>query len=135
MGQTGDKTSRSSVFKEASVMVVMWFRIRFLYRTREACTAVLPPSSLGTHTEYPTCYCKDAINWWNSHAHIQKSTGSIFPVVFYVFNFLKKDLFIHERERERERERQRQGQREKQALCREPDVGLDPRTPGSHLEQ
>lgn len=23
---------------------------------------------------------------------------------------------------------------EKQAPCREPDVGLDPRTPGSHLE-
>ena len=27
--------------------------------------------------------------------------------------------------------RQRQRQREKQAPCREPDVGLDPRTPGS----
>ena len=26
---------------------------------------------------------------------------------------------------------QRHRQREKQALCREPDVGLDPRTPGS----
>ena len=33
---------------------------------------------------------------------------------------------------ERERERQRHRQREKQAPCREPDVGLDPRTPGSH---
>ena len=32
---------------------------------------------------------------------------------------------------ERERERQRYRQREKQAPCREPDVGLDPRTPGS----
>ena len=32
---------------------------------------------------------------------------------------------------DRERER-RQRQREKQAPCREPDVGLDPRTPGSH---
>ena len=30
-----------------------------------------------------------------------------------------------------ERERQRHRQREKQAPCREPDVGLDPRTPGS----
>ena len=37
-----------------------------------------------------------------------------------------------ERLRERERERQRHRQREKQAPCREPDVGLDPRTPGSH---
>ena len=34
--------------------------------------------------------------------------------------------------RERERERQRHRQREKQAPCREPDVGLDPRTSGSH---
>ena len=33
--------------------------------------------------------------------------------------------------RETERERQRHRQREKQAPCREPDVGLDPRTPGS----
>ena len=33
-----------------------------------------------------------------------------------------------ERERERERQRHRQREREKQAPCREPDVGLDPRT-------
>ena len=32
---------------------------------------------------------------------------------------------------ERERERQRHRQREKQAPCREPDMGLDPRSPGS----
>ena len=32
----------------------------------------------------------------------------------------------------REKERQRHRQREKQAPCRKPDVGLDPRTPGSH---
>ena len=36
--------------------------------------------------------------------------------------------------RERERERQRHRQREKQAACREPDVGLDPRSPGSRPE-
>ena len=35
------------------------------------------------------------------------------------------------RDTDRERERQRHRQREKQASCREPDVGLDPRTPGS----
>ena len=35
------------------------------------------------------------------------------------------------RDRERERERQRHRQREKQAPCRVPDVGLDPRTSGS----
>ena len=33
--------------------------------------------------------------------------------------------------RERERERQRHRQREKQAPCREPDMRLDPGTPGS----
>ena len=33
--------------------------------------------------------------------------------------------------RERERERQTYRQSEKQALCREPDMGLDPGTPGS----
>ena len=46
-------------------------------------------------------------------------------------NFLKKDfiyLLMRERERERVSERQRYRQREKQALCREPDAGLDPRT-------
>ena len=36
---------------------------------------------------------------------------------------------MHERHRERERQRHRQ--REMQAPCREPDVGLDPRSPGS----
>ena len=39
-------------------------------------------------------------------------------------------LFIHERHTQRERQRHRQ--RKKQAPCREPDVGLDPGTPGSH---
>ena len=32
------------------------------------------------------------------------------------------------------RERQRHRQREKQAPCGEPDMSLDPRTPGSHPE-
>ena len=41
--------------------------------------------------------------------------------------FFKNILFIYERERERQRPRQR----EKQAPCREPDVGLNPRSPGS----
>ena len=36
-----------------------------------------------------------------------------------------------EREAERGRERQRHRRREKQAPCREPDVGLDPRSLGS----
>ena len=33
--------------------------------------------------------------------------------------------------RDTERERQRHRQRKKQASCSEPDVGIDPRTPGS----
>ena len=33
---------------------------------------------------------------------------------------------------ERKRERQRHRRREKQAPCREPDVGLDPGSPGPH---
>ena len=37
-----------------------------------------------------------------------------------------------ERERLRERERQRHRPREKQAPCREPNVGLNPGCPGSH---
>ena len=36
------------------------------------------------------------------------------------------------RKRERERQRQRQRLREKEAPCREPNVGLDPGSPGSH---
>ena len=39
---------------------------------------------------------------------------------------------MRDRERERERGAERHRQREKQALCREPDVGLNPGTPGSH---
>ena len=37
---------------------------------------------------------------------------------------------IHREERERERQRHRQ--REKQAPCRDPDVELDPGSPGSY---
>ena len=48
---------------------------------------------------------------------------------FWLFFFLRFYLFIHERDRERERQRHRQ--REKQVPCREPNVELDPRTPGS----
>ena len=48
---------------------------------------------------------------------------------FVSCDFFLKKLFIHEKERERERQRHRQ--REKQAPRREPDMGLDPWTPGS----
>ena len=39
---------------------------------------------------------------------------------------------MRDTETEREREKQRHRQREKQAPYREPDAGLDPRSPGSH---
>ena len=44
--------------------------------------------------------------------------------------FLKIYLFM----RNAEGGGQRHRQREKQVPCREPDAGLDPRTPGSHPE-
>ena len=44
-----------------------------------------------------------------------------------LFFFLRFYLFM----RDTERERQGHRQREKQAPCREPDVGLDPGSPGS----
>ena len=45
-----------------------------------------------------------------------------------VFFFFK--IFIYLFMRHTEREKQRHRQAEKQAPCMEPDVGLDPRTPG-----
>ena len=47
--------------------------------------------------------------------------------MFFIFILLFLRLFIHERHRERMRRIHRQ--REKQAPCKEPDAGLDPRTP------
>ena len=43
----------------------------------------------------------------------------------WAFFFFLNFAFIH-------RDRERHRQREKQASYREPDVGLDPRSPGSH---
>ena len=51
--------------------------------------------------------------------------------VFFVFNFIY--LFMRDTHREREREREAQTQAEGEAgsiPCREPDVGLDPGSPG-----
>ena len=55
-------------------------------------------------------------------------------ISFLKLFFKRFYLFIHERHREREREGEREAetrQREKQAPCWEPDVGLDPGSPGS----
>ena len=48
-----------------------------------------------------------------------------------IFFFFLKILFIHEVHTQRERGAETQAELEKQAPCREPDVGLDPGTPGS----
>ena len=56
----------------------------------------------------------------------------------YGLTFLKKDfIYLFTRDIEGEGEvgeggRNRLRQREKQAPCREPDLGLNPRSPGSH---
>ena len=51
---------------------------------------------------------------------------------FKIFKRFLKDFFKDFIYLFIEREGQRHRQREKQAPCREPDVGLDPRSPGSH---
>ena len=48
-----------------------------------------------------------------------------------VLYFLFKILFIYSQETQKERMAQKHRQREKQALYREPDVGLDPGSPES----
>ena len=50
--------------------------------------------------------------------------------IYSEFIFFLKILCIYSWETEKERQRHRQ--REKQAPCREPDVELDPGSPGSH---
>ena len=62
----------------------------------------------------------------------KKSKTFLFFLRFYLF--INERHRERERQRERERERQRHRQREKQAPCREPNVGLNPRTPGSRPE-
>ena len=47
------------------------------------------------------------------------------------FFFFLRFIYLFMRDTKRERERQRHTQREKQAPCREPNVGLDPETPRS----
>ena len=63
--------------------------------------------------------------------HIGLQSNLFISKYGYQTTYKRFYLFIHERERERKRERQRHRQREKQAPHREPDMGLDPRSPGS----
>ena len=53
-------------------------------------------------------------------------------IFFFVCLFFKDFIYLFMRDTEREREREAETQEEGEAgSCREPDVGLDPRTPGS----
>ena len=54
----------------------------------------------------------------------QTAGPSGLPLLYYI-------LFIYEKRRERETEKQRHRRREKQAPFKEPNLGLDPGTPGS----
>ena len=68
---------------------------------------------------------------WNYTTGFLGSVGGrgvcSFFIFFFSFLFKHFYLFIHEKYTGKQRPRQR----EKQAPCREPDAGLDPRTPGS----
>ena len=71
-----------------------------------------------------------------THVLIDKKTGhskAVDAPHIDVHWSLKKRfyLLIHERQRKRQRPRQR----DKQAPCREPSVGLHPRTPGQGLSR
>ena len=60
--------------------------------------------------------------------------NAVMFLLSFILRFLRFFLFIWERELEREKD-QREEQGEKQTLhWAEPDVGLDPRTPGSWPE-
>ena len=58
----------------------------------------------------------------------------MFSKFVYIYIYILKGFFLFIHERHKEKERQRHRQRDKQAPCRKPNVGLDPRTPGSHPE-
>ena len=53
--------------------------------------------------------------------------------LYYFFTYLFFYLFTGDTENSRDTGRGRSRQREKQAPCRELDVGLNPRTPGSAM--
>ena len=88
-------------------------------RRRRLCWAGIPLAGLDPRTRS---------SWPEPKADALLTEPLKSPEKFFFF-FFKFYLFTHERHRERG---QRHRQREKQAPCREPDVGLDPRSLGSH---
>ena len=71
----------------------------------------------------------------HTHTHIRQISlkENWYSTIVPGKRLFKKD-FIYLFMREREREMQRHRQREKQPPCGEPDLGLDPRTPGLWTE-
>ena len=61
-----------------------------------------------------------------------RSQATTFFFFFKILLILKKKDFTYLFMTDTHRERHKHRQREKQAPCRDPDAGLDPRTPGSH---
>ena len=57
----------------------------------------------------------------------------MFKYIYIHFIFFKDFIYLSTRDTERERQRHRQ--RDEQAPCRDPDVGLNLRTPGSRPER
>ena len=80
------------------------------------------------HVFIPIKYiiCKDMYLEANSGLCVVGMSGFTCLKIFFLNNFIY--LFMKDTG---ERPRQRHRQRKKQALCREPDVGLDPGSPGS----
>ena len=72
---------------------------------------------------YPLLKGTPRVPIWGTAKHLLKS-----PLFYY---FLRLFIYLFMRDTQR---RQRHRQREKQALCREPYVGLDPGTPESRPE-
>ena len=56
--------------------------------------------------------------------------GGFLVKLYFLLLFFKEFIYLFMRDIQKERERQRHRQREKQAPCREPNVGLNPRTLG-----
>ena len=67
--------------------------------------------------------------WRRAREEFTKPLTTAGTLRFYFYFFKIFNLFIHERHRGEREAETKAG--EKQVPCREPDVGLDPRTPGS----
>ena len=90
---------------------------------------ILKNSVVRTHVRIPRSWVLSSCSEELQLTHVQMYHSGLKTAV-RLFFFLRFYLFIHERHKERQRHRQR----EKQDPCREPTVGLDPRTLRSRPE-